>query len=164
MEYTQFDRVVANCICHGPSCYLVKTDIQSAYWILPIHPDDWHLLGCAFGGNTSWINASHLVWHRPMPSLRYQLQAILWACLRSQALDHYLDDFIGSHHSKNGASFILHVMFDVCEELGIPLALDKTVWAMVHIRFLGLILDSVHQVVRIPQHKIASLTRKLLHV
>ena len=35
----------------GRTCYMAKIDIKSAFCIIPIHPDDYHLLGM------TWINS-----------------------------------------------------------------------------------------------------------
>ena len=35
----------------GVGCYLVKTDIKSAFRIIPIHPEDYPLLGMKWRGN-----------------------------------------------------------------------------------------------------------------
>ena len=34
----------------GRGAYMAKTEIESAFRILPIHPDDYHLLGFTWNG------------------------------------------------------------------------------------------------------------------
>ena len=34
----------------GRGCYMGKTDIQSAFRLIPVHPDDWELLGMFWNG------------------------------------------------------------------------------------------------------------------
>ena len=29
----------------GPGSFMAKTDLKLAFCLIPIHPDDWHLLG-----------------------------------------------------------------------------------------------------------------------
>ena len=38
--------------CTGPGAELVKIDLKNAYRIVPIHPDDHHLLGIDWKGDT----------------------------------------------------------------------------------------------------------------
>ena len=35
----------------GRGCYMAKTDIKSAFRIIPIHPDDYHLLGMTWNNS-----------------------------------------------------------------------------------------------------------------
>ena len=37
-----------------------KTDIESAFRLIPVHPDDWELLGCSGTGSTILTRCSHL--------------------------------------------------------------------------------------------------------
>ena len=53
---------------------------------------------------------------------------------------------------------------EVAKHLGIPIAWDKTVWATMTLRYLGIDVDTVDQVIRIPHHKIQSLQRKIDHL
>ncbi len=34
----------------GPNCFMAKTDVQSAFRNIPVHPDDWELLGMKWRG------------------------------------------------------------------------------------------------------------------
>ena len=36
----------------GQATELVKLDLSNAYRIVPVHPDDWPLLGISWQGNT----------------------------------------------------------------------------------------------------------------
>ena len=45
LQYASLDDAL-RLICHlGPGCQLVKMDLKNAYCIIPVHPDDQHLLG-----------------------------------------------------------------------------------------------------------------------
>lgn len=50
VQYTSFDKAV--CLVHksGISAELAKCDIKLAFRLLPVHPDDFELLGHAFEG------------------------------------------------------------------------------------------------------------------
>ena len=45
LSYTSVDHLASLVLSHGKGALLVKTDIQEAYRMIPIHPDDQHLLG-----------------------------------------------------------------------------------------------------------------------
>jgi hypothetical protein len=45
VQYTNFDVAVGLVIRAGKGALMAKADIESAFRLLPIHPDDFHLLG-----------------------------------------------------------------------------------------------------------------------
>ena len=52
MSYASIDDAV-NCILRlGPGTVLIKVDLKSAYRIIPIHPQDQHLLAISWAGGT----------------------------------------------------------------------------------------------------------------
>lgn len=48
--YTSFDVAVGWVKKLGPGTLLAKTDIEAAFRLLPVHPDNLHLLGCFWDG------------------------------------------------------------------------------------------------------------------
>lgn len=80
----------------------------------------------------------------------------------SGKLLHYLDDFLGGGDDRSySACKKLMDTFQICmAELNVPLAEDKTEGPAEVLCFLGLELDSVHMVVRIPQEKIGEFLQK----
>ena len=45
VEYTTVDDAIKMIKTLGVGCVLAKTDVRSAFRIVPIHPSDYHLLG-----------------------------------------------------------------------------------------------------------------------
>ncbi|VDI12517.1 Hypothetical predicted protein [Mytilus galloprovincialis] len=52
---------------------------------------------------------------------------------------------------------MLDTFSDICEELGVPIASEKSVGPVTSLKFLGLVIDTVEMVVRIPQDKLLKL-------
>lgn len=50
LTYEDFDHVSSLIMAAGASALVAKVDIQSAFWILPIHPSSIHLFGFFFDG------------------------------------------------------------------------------------------------------------------
>lgn len=50
VRYTSLEDAVAILRSCGPGALMAKADIQSAFRLLPIYPDDFCLLGICFGG------------------------------------------------------------------------------------------------------------------
>ena len=62
---------------------------------------------------------------------------------------------------SNDCSTLMNTFMDVCDELGVPIAENKTVGPSNIITFLGFIIDTVLMMVRIPEEKLQKL-RNLL--
>ena len=71
---------------------------------------------------------------------------------------HYLDDFItiGRPGSEECIAH-LHLLIDLCIQLGIPLATEKVEGPCTCLPFLGIEIDSVAQELRLPAEKLARL-------
>lgn len=52
LHYISVDTAVDYILQLGPGALLSKVDVKHAYRNLPIHPDDRHLLGMAWGGGS----------------------------------------------------------------------------------------------------------------
>ena len=50
VQYSTVGDAIAHIKEVGVDAYLAKTDIKSAFWIVPFHPDDHHLLGIRWNG------------------------------------------------------------------------------------------------------------------
>jgi len=82
-----------------------------------------------------------------------------------ETLDHYLDDFFfaGESSTQNCAK-LMETFVEVCKELGVPLAEDKTIGPTAQIIFLGMEIDTVLMVVKITQDKLERLKLMLLSI
>ena len=45
LQYVRVDDAIRILLSLGPGSYMAKTDLKSAFLLIPIQPDDWHLLG-----------------------------------------------------------------------------------------------------------------------
>ncbi len=167
IQYTKFDEVICRYLSKGRGCHLAKTDIKSAFRIIPVSPKDWKHLGARcgrfffidkclpFGLATSCVIFEEVA---------KALEAIVRAHLQSQTLDHYLDDYIMCNLRICQTNQAIYTLVETAGYLGIPIAWEKTRWATTLIHFLGLDVNTVDQVIMIPNHKISALPCKLDHV
>lgn len=70
-----------------------------------------------------------------------------------QELDWYLDDYFFVHLLRTNCDWQVTVFLGICKEINFPVSEDKTVWSAQEIVFLGLLLNTVLQVVSIPEDK-----------
>ena len=96
LNYVTIDDAAKAVIVKGAGALLAKVDIQSAYRLVPVHPDDRWLLG------TIWENALYIDTALPFglrsaPKIFNALaDAVEWI-LRQEGIEvvlHYLDDFL----------------------------------------------------------------------
>ena len=45
LQYVTIDNAIKGIKSLGPGCFMAKTDIESAFRLIPVHPDDYELLG-----------------------------------------------------------------------------------------------------------------------
>ena len=82
-----------------------------------------------------------------------------------ETLVHYLDDFLfaGESFTQNCAK-LMEILVEVCKELGVPLAEDKTIGSTTQIILLGMEIDVILMIVKIPQDKLERLKLMLLSI
>ena len=160
ITYARVDDAVAQILQLGPGTMLVKLDLKNAYRIIPVHPQDQHLLGISWQGRT-YIDRALPFGLRSAPKIFSAVAdmmawALHWAGIRH--LIHYLDDFLlmGAPNTEEGAH-VLAIALRIFDILGIPVAAHKTEGPSPCITFLGILLDTVAQELRLPPEKIQRL-------
>jgi hypothetical protein len=82
-----------------------------------------------------------------------------------ETLDHYLDDlFFASANSTQNCTKLIQIFNKLCRQFGVPLTVNKTVGPTTSITFLGLEIDTVLMLVKIPPDKLNRLKLMLLQV
>ena len=69
----------------------------------------------------------------------------------------YLDDFFFAALYKLWCDTQMKVFIGICDQIRFPVSDDKTVWGTSRITFLGLLIDTILQIVGIPLEKIDKL-------
>ena len=137
---------------------LFKLDIQSAFSLLPLSPDNFPLMGLHFNG-FYYVDA-----FLPMGSssscriFQNFSDSIAFLMHHHAGVDHvvnYLDDFLGIECSMSVAPDKVRNSMLMGENLGIPFAPDKCEGPTPVLTFLGIELDCVNLEARLPQVKIS---------
>ena len=66
----------------------------------------------------------------------------------------YLDDFLFTALLKIWCNWQVKKFLELCEEVNFPVSAEKTVWGCTSMVFLGLLLDTINQLVCIPKDKL----------
>ena len=148
----------------GKGALLSKFDIARAYRNVPICPADRHLLGMHWNGKY-YVDLTLPFGLRSACTIFNSVGDLIAAILNKDCtyseIEHYLDDFItvGNirlHDADRNILKEFKEILRICEELGIKLADDKTVWPTTRLIFLGFLLDTISLTIQIPEQKLTA--------
>ena len=165
LRYTSVEEVAEAAAHLGRSTLLAKVDIEAAYRLMPVHSDDRWLLGrkwedrlyvdpmLPFG-----LCSSAKIFNAIADALEWRLKAI-----GVRYVYHYLDDFtvLGAPGTDECARAVNELQA-TCSKLGIPLATHKSEGPATSITFLGIVIDTVAEELRLPTEKLVRLRTQLM--
>ena len=164
IQYTSVDRVAKAAQSLGVGTLLAKLDVQAAYRLIPVHPDDRRLMGFCWQG-AHYVDGMLPFGLRSAPIIFTAVADALEWILRQRGVsevDHYLDDFItmgppASQTCRRNLDIILHA----CEDLGVPLAMEKLEGPSTCLIFLGIEIDTTTGTLHLPESKFTRLRQVL---
>ena len=140
--------------------FLGKSDIKSAFCLLSLdkHSWPWVIMKARNPVTGEWqyfvdkclpfgasISCSHF--QRFSNALKHLLQFRT----AMDMINNYLDDFLFVATTLLLCNYLIQQFLDLCEELRVPVALNKTEWATIGIIFLGLLLDGKSMKLIVPE-------------
>ena len=165
LQYMKVDDIIAGIMRLGRGSLMAKFDVQNAYRIVPVHTEDRQLLGMKWRG-AFYVDMVLPFGVRSAPYI-FTCIADLVEWVAKQNYDvtflmHYLDDF----HTLGppGSSVCQHNLdrsIDCFSKLGIPLHPDKLEGPSTCLTILGIELDSLNLLARLPQDKFDRITALL---
>lgn len=149
----------------GRGTLMVKTDIESAFRLIPVHPEDYHLLGFQWDGAFYYEKVMVMGCRSSCQIFEKFSSALHWIMehkYTARGVVHILDDFFftGIPNSTDCARDLSNFL-QMCEETHIPIKNEKTVHPTTKIEFLGVTLDSVQQVAQMPADKVTKILNKI---
>ena len=134
---------------------MAKVDIESAYRLIPVHPQDRPLQA----GDQIFVDPMLPFGLRSAPKIFNAVaNGLHWHLQRSgiQHLYHYLDDFmmLGPPHSRQCQGHLDTLQYQ-CNRLGVPIA--ETEGPSSYLVFLGIEIDTVARELRLPADKLQKL-------
>lgn len=145
-------REVASC---GRGAFLWKCDLERAYRQLRIDPLAYPLLGIRHSGSY-YIDICPSFGCRVSGGAQQRVSEAVCHIMR-QAGCHvlaYVDDFGGAHRNKKGAQEAFQKFHDICAELGLSIAHDKSAAPSTYMEWLGFGFDTEEMVMIIPETKL----------
>ena len=162
VKYPDFDEAVKLCLEEGVGCSIGKSDMSSAFRHVPMAKDQWWLLVMKAENPVSqemmYFVDNCLPFGSAISCAIFQAisDAIAWIVefkTRKPNVN-YLDDYLFARFLKAMCDRQMQIFMDICEDINFPVALEKTYWGTTCLTFLGMLLDTVRQVVCIPMDKL----------
>ena len=164
ISYTSIDDAALFIRLLGPGCLMAKLDLKEAYRSVPVHPADQPKLAVRWNGSV-YIDRALPFGLRSAPKLFSALtDGFMWI-LHSKGIKwglHYLDDFLllGPANLPD-CQTALATTLTTCEQVGLPVAPEKTEGPCTRLTFLGIEIDTVALQLRLPQDKLDKLKTTL---
>ena len=152
-----------------PNCpiWFGKSDIKSAFRILCTSPECWWtMIMMAKHPRTHQIfyfidkclpfghSISCALFQKFLDALAFLLKfRTQCRAINNTALSNYLDDFLFAAIKRLICNTIIQLFLDLCGEIGVPVALDKTEWADTLMVFLGILLEGRRHLLAVPEEK-----------
>ena len=164
LKYTSVDAVAEIVAKLGRGALLAKIDVEAAYRLIPVHPQD-RVLQAVQWENKIYVDPMLPFGLRSAPKVFNAIADALEWIIHQQGVafcKHYLDDFIvaGPPHSQD-CQLALETLDRVCSRLGIPLAQHKREGPTTCLTFLGIEIDSSGGELRLPRDKLQRLVALL---
>lgn len=157
VHYASINDAIAIIKRTGVGCYLAKTDIKSAFRLIPIRPHDYPLLGLKWDDRYYFdrclpmgCSSSCAIFERFSTALEWLAKNVLGA----SGVIHVLDDFLFIAKSDNECRSLLSQFLKLCDYLGVPIAPEKTVGPRTVLPFVGITLDTINSEARLPEDKL----------
>ncbi|XP_068761640.1 uncharacterized protein [Montipora capricornis] len=147
------------------ACYMAKTDIKSAFRIIPIHHDDYHLLGMTWNNSYFFDRCLPMGCSSSSAIFKAVSTALEWLAthhLCASGVLRILDDFLFIGTSQGKCDSDLNNFLGLCARLGVPIAHEKTEGASITLRFAGITLDTINMEGRLPDDKLQKCNAQLL--
>ncbi len=137
-RYPSFEDTATMLHAHTSDAHMALLDVEAAFRILPVHPDDLHLLVMEWKG--SWFIDTRVPFGiRTGPALFNFFGDALDAILVTNNVQHLrmLDDTLVVGRDKADCSHALDTTIRLLQRLNVPIAHKKTVSPSQEVKFLG---------------------------
>ena len=158
VQYETLDKVIQLVKQCGRGALVSKCDIEEAFRQIPVHPDDYNLLGFTWMGKfyhdkrlAMGCASSCQIFERFSCALQW---IVINLCPYAK-VSHILDDFIfiGNSASQMCQSQ-LECFQNICYQIGLPIKHSKTVHPCTDIHVHGLRINTVTMITSLPMDKI----------
>lgn len=147
------------------SAYCSKTDIQNAFRLLAVKPEERYLQG--FIWDDLYYMDKNLIMGTSSSPRTFCLfsNALKWMATHKFGIEGdiivYMDDILITNYDYLSCLGDMNKFTDMCSLMGVPLAAEKTTKPSTIVTFLGITLNTATETASLPPDKIQKLTAKL---
>ena len=144
--------------------FMSKVDLKDAFRIVPINKTDWGYLGMKIDNFYFVDTVLPMGCGTSCAIFQSITNALCWMVVKiipEVSIFGYLDDFLIISNGKNKAQEHLAAFLKLCNDLGIPIAEEKTAGPTQSIVFLGIGLDSINNTLYLDETKKYKYTQKI---
>ena len=156
-QYVRLDDAIHILKSLGPGSFMAKTDLKSAFRLIPDHPDHWHLLGI-YWQSQYYIDLYLPFGLRSAPFLFNRLCDALERVLKNnynvKNVIHILDDFFMAVPSRMKCLSSFSTLLRLFMSVHAPVVPSKTLAPSQVLEFVGIELDSTRMEARLPEDKL----------
>ena len=156
VHYANIDDAIRLIWRTGRGCALAKTDIKNAFRLIPVSPSDYNLLGICWRDRFYVDRNLAMGLSSSCKIFECFSSALEWIArfrLHIPGILHLLDDFLIVSKSLASCANDLQVFLKTCDELGVPMAPEKTVGPSLVLSFAGIELHTQNMEARLPSDK-----------
>ena len=157
VQYATVDDAINIIKFLGKGCVLAKTDVRSAFRIIPVHPSDHPLLGLQWRGQWYYDHCLPMGCSSSCKTFERLNTAMEWIARNKLGIPHILhilDDFLIIGESIRDCQATLKRFLHFCKDIGVPMAPEKTEGPSSVLAFTGIELDCLRYEARLPQEKV----------
>ena len=157
LTYVTIDNAIELIKKAGKGALMCKADISDAFKLIPLKPEIWSMFGIKWKG--FYYFYQRLAFGcRSSPKIFDQLSiAVCWIAqhkYKIRNIIHLLDDFLTVEPASDEGDRTMALLTMLFKKLGIPLSTKKSIGPATELEYLGIILDSVNMLARLPQEKV----------
>ena len=164
VSYATIQDAIAFIQSSTSSVFMAKLDVESAFRIIPISPEDRPLLGFRWRGSYYMDAVLPMGCSSSCAIFECFSTALQWIAenkLHATAVVHFLDDFLFLANSQTKCDADLQAFITMCNQIGVPLAPEKTIAPTTSLICLAIMLDTVALEARLPLDKVQQCTELL---
>ena len=159
VQYETFDNVITLVIQAGYGALLAKADILEAFRIIPVRPEDYHLLGFKIGALYYYDKVLPMGCRSScqiFESFSKCLQWVIKNVYGFPSITHMLDDFIFvGKRTEFECLRGLKSFLALATYLNIPIKTSKTVYPTTCVTVYGIEIDTLAMQARLPTEKLS---------
>jgi hypothetical protein len=158
----------------GKGSWMARIDAQKYFNQLPLHPDDWGMLGIRLPKDLhymekdleEWISAYAQFGGKPFPAYANAVMAAICFILRAHGIECvFMTDDIGiCASSKEECEALLAKAVGIIRRLGVKIQDLKIIHPAQVMPFLGILIDTLNMRLSIPREKLESILRFIQHL